>query len=344
MRPRPTDEAATRLVITEYELPRGGQWEPYMLRGDPRFVWPHDVIVDENHVWYTDHYSYVLGRLDRKTGEAVELPYPLPPGGGREQISLEQLRAGNPGGGSHDLLFDSQGNVVIGMDAATVRYDPKANKFVHWTSGNNMFGIDAEDRVWHTDDGGPLFEIDTRAGTITKHEIPTNDGVYDMDTDAKGRTLINIWRNAKIGVFDPKTKTYSEYPTPSPESGPRRGEIDDQGRLWVSLYYAGRIARFDPETGEVKEYPLLPGVEAFAAPWLAPYTTSVDNEHQAVWTTDFNSSRLYRFDMNTERATEYMMPEPYEIRDLTVERGTARPTLWIPSYRPPSKVVKVQMR
>ena len=65
------------------------------------------------------------------------------------------------------------------MDEATVRYNPRTDEFVHWTSGNNMFGLDSEDHVWHTDDGGPLFEIDTATGEITEHPIPTNDGVYD---------------------------------------------------------------------------------------------------------------------------------------------------------------------
>ena len=346
LRPRPTDVASTGLVITEYDIPRGGQRELYMFRGDRRFVWPHDVIVDEDYAWYTDHFSSVLGRLDRKTGEAVELTYPTPPGGGRDmEIPAGQERLGNPGlGGSHDLFFDTQGNVVFGMDEATVRYDPRTDEFVRWTSGNNMFGMDGADHVWHTDDGGPLFEIDTATGAVTEHSIPTNDGAYDMDTDSQGRTLINIWRNAKIGMFDPETKAYSEFPTPTPESGPRRGEIDAQDRLWVALYYAGRVARFDPNTGEIKEFPLFPGTEAFAPPHAAPYSTSVDNEHQFVWTTDFYSSRIFRIDMQTEGVTEYMMPGPYEVRDLTVESGTDRPTFWIPSYRPPSQIVKVQLR
>src|SRR5215471_1768427 len=36
-RPRPTDAASTNLVVTEYALPRGGERELYMLRGDRRF-------------------------------------------------------------------------------------------------------------------------------------------------------------------------------------------------------------------------------------------------------------------------------------------------------------------
>jgi virginiamycin B lyase len=345
VRPRPTDPESARLVITEYDLPRGGTWGIHILRGDPRYVWPHDVVVDQNYAWYTDHFSSVLGRLDKKTGEAVEISYPLPPGGGRDpNIVAGTDRAGNPGGGSHDILFDSKGNLIIGMDDATVRYDPAKNEFVHWLSGNNMFGIDPNDHVWNTDDGGPLFEINTATGEIIKHDIPTNDGVYDMDTDSKGRTLVNIWRNAEIGVFDQATKTYKTYPLLTPESGPRRGEIDKNDNLWVTLYYAGRLAKFNADTGLVTEYPLIPGTKAYEAPWAAPYSATVDNGNQLVWTTDFNSNRLYRFDIATEKFTEYMLPGPYEMRDLTVEEGTERPTLWIPSYRPQSQIVKVQIR
>ena len=68
-RPRPTDAASTNLVVTEYALPRGGERELYMLRGDRRFVWPHDVIMNDKYAYYTDHFSYVLGRIDVKTGE-----------------------------------------------------------------------------------------------------------------------------------------------------------------------------------------------------------------------------------------------------------------------------------
>ena len=84
-RPRPTDAASTNLVVTEYALPRGGERELYMLRGDRRFVWPHDVIMNDKYAYYTDHFSYVLGRVDTKTGEATEIAFPVPKGAGRER-------------------------------------------------------------------------------------------------------------------------------------------------------------------------------------------------------------------------------------------------------------------
>src|SRR5207237_361868 len=130
-RPRPTDAASSNLVVTEYALPRGGERELFMMRGDRRFVWPHDVIVNDKYVYYTDHFSYVLGRIDRKTGEGTEMPFSLPKGAGREGRAMAggDGRPGDPGGGAHELQFDSQGNVIVGMDMGTVKYDPKTGQF-----------------------------------------------------------------------------------------------------------------------------------------------------------------------------------------------------------------------
>jgi hypothetical protein len=48
--------------------------------------------------------------------------------------------------------------------------------------------------------------------------------------------------------------------------------------------------------------------------------------------------------MNTGKSTEYMTPSNYEVRDLKVDTNAARPTVWVPAYRPPSKLVKIQVR
>ena len=94
----------------------------------------------------------------------------------------------------------------------------------------------------------------------------------------------------------------------------------------------------------VREFPLVPGSKPFGPPFAAPYSTSVDDKNQLVWATDFNNNRIFLLDMRTEKTTEFFMPAPYEVRDLTVDRTANRPTVWIPAYRPPSKMVKVQVR
>jgi streptogramin lyase len=345
-RPRPTDAASTRLVVTEYALSRGGERELYMLRGDRRFVWPHDVIVNDTYAYYTDHFSYVLGRVDLKTGEGTEMPFQLPPGAGRGMRGGADGRPGDPGGGAHELQFDRQGNVIVGMDNGTVKYDPKTGQFMIWSVGSPMFGLDPDGNVWNMRRNGELIKIDSNNEAVkpTTFLIPKNKGIYDIDTDSKGRTLLYIWREGKIGIFDPKTVEYAEYKTPTPMAGPRRGQIDGQDRLWAAEFYAGQLLMFDPDKKVIKEYPLVTGTKPYTAPYAAPYSASTDDKNQIVWTNDFNSSRLYRIDMNTGQSTEYMTPSNYELRDLKVDTAAARPTVWVPAYRPPSKLVKIQVR
>jgi hypothetical protein len=348
-RPRPTDAASTNLVVTEYALPRGGDRELYMLRGDRRFVWPHDVIMNDKYAYYTDHFSFVLGPIDIKTGEGTEIPFQAPKGAGREGRAMmgdADTRPGAPGGGAHELQFDRQGNVIVGMDGGTVKYDPETGRFASWTAGRAMFGLDPDGSVWNLQRNGDLAKIDLSSAELkrTTFQIPKNKGIYDTDTDSKGRTDLYIWQEGKIGIFDPRTTQYTEYLTPTPMSGPRRGQIDGQDRLWAAEFYAGQLVMLDPDKKVLKEYPLINGTKPYTAPYAEPYSASADDKNQIVWTHDFSSSRLYRIDMNTGHSTEYLTPSNYEVRDLKVDTAAARPTVWVPAYRPPAKLVKIQVR
>ncbi len=345
-RPRPTDAASTNLVVTEYAVPRGGARDLYLLRGDPRFVWPHDVVMNDKYAYYTDHFSYVLGRLDLKTGAATELPYPLPPGAGRDTTGGGDGRPGDPGGGSLELQFDRYGNVVVGMNNGTVKYDPKTGQFMSWAAGHSQFGLDPDGNVWFLQKQGQLTKLDSNSQALkpTSFVIPKNQGIYGIETDSKSRTDLNIWTEAKIGVFDPKTIEYTEYKTPTPMSGPRRGQVDAHDRLWVGEFYAGQVMMLDPDKKVIKEYPLIAGTKPYTAPYAEPYNVSVDDKNHIVWTHDFSSDRVYRIDTDTGQSTEYMTPSNYEVRNLKVDDAAERPTVWIPAYRPPSMLVKIQVR
>jgi len=337
MRPRPAGDASTRIVVTEYDIPRGGEHDIYTIRRDLKYVWPHDIIMDEDYAYYTDHYSPYFGRLNKKTGEVNEYRFAMP------KRAAGEGGGGMGEGGTHDIAWDSEHRVLFGMGGATLRFDPKTEQFTSWPSGGGMFGVDPEDGVWSVRDEGELYRLDTRTGDIEEYKLPAVDGIYDHEVDSKGRSIINVWDEAKFRLFDPKTEMFKDYPTPTPYSGPRRGDMDSKDRQWVGLYWAGLLGMFDANTGEVKEYDIVPDSKPFGPPFPAPYSAAVDERNQFVWTSDFNSSRIYRFDMKTEKMNEYYMPLPYEVRDMTVDRTAERPTVWIPAYRPPSKMVKIQM-
>ena len=98
--PRPKGKA-TRVVITEYDLPRPT-------------IEPHDVIVDaEGIAWYSNFGEQTLGKLDPKTGKHTEYPVPEP-------------KKGSPTG-ALSVRFDKEQNLWLGMmyQASIAKFDKK---------------------------------------------------------------------------------------------------------------------------------------------------------------------------------------------------------------------------
>ena len=98
----------TRVIITEYDLPRPESQ-------------PHDVIVDkEGIVWYSDFSDQFLGRFDPKTLAIKEYPVPL-------------HREGFPTG-ALDLEVDPDGNLWMALmfQAGIAKFDKKTEKMQTW--------------------------------------------------------------------------------------------------------------------------------------------------------------------------------------------------------------------
>ena len=105
--PRPTGRA-TRVVITEYDLPR-------------KQIQPHDAIVDaDGMVWFTHFGEQFLGKLDPKTGQVSEYPLPV-------------IKPGFPIG-TLDLETDKAGNLWIAMmyQGGVAKFDKATQKFQTW--------------------------------------------------------------------------------------------------------------------------------------------------------------------------------------------------------------------
>src|SRR5207237_5481584 len=84
---RPSGKA-TRVVITEYDLPR-------------KETLPHDAAADSHGmVWYGDFGTHMLGMLDPKTGKVTEYPLPIT----KPAAPL----------GSLDLVLDKQASICMG--------------------------------------------------------------------------------------------------------------------------------------------------------------------------------------------------------------------------------------
>jgi len=95
---------STRVIITEYDLPRQG-------------AQPHDVVMDaDGMIWYSDFSHQILGEMDPATGKVTDHPIPT-------------LRPDEPKG-SLDLELDPQGNPWLAMmyQAGIMKFDRKTKK------------------------------------------------------------------------------------------------------------------------------------------------------------------------------------------------------------------------
>src|SRR4030095_13670293 len=102
--PRPKGKA-TQVIYTVYELPRPD-------------APPHDKVLDvQVNLCYSDFNSQCIGKLELKTGKAVEYPVPQ-----------SRLRQTAQGGLQIDI--DREGRIYFGnmSQMAVVRFDPKTEK------------------------------------------------------------------------------------------------------------------------------------------------------------------------------------------------------------------------
>lgn len=314
VQPRVTGRS-TRVIITEYDLPRKDSQ-------------PHDVIVDSDGiVWYSDFSDQFLGRFDPKTLAVKEYPVPL-------------HRKGFPTG-ALDLEVDPEGNLWMALmfQAGIVKFDKKTERMQTWQLDKDTLKEDSQQamvgpqnwtvdgKVWMNEPSYPgLQRIELATGKTESWKPYENlpkapHSVYGVYADKENNAWFLDSQNENIGFIDAKTGAVTLYPTPTKRSRPRRGRFDNQGRLWFAEFAGERIGMFDIKTKLFKEWAL--GTTEFA-----PYDVVLDKNGDA-WTGGMNADKIIRFNTETAKATEYPLPNPTNIRRVFVDDATTPPTFWV---------------
>jgi virginiamycin B lyase len=323
--PRPTG-AATRVIYTEYDLPR-------------ETISPHDVIIDgRGMVWYSSFGEQNLGRLDPKTGKVAEFP-------------IEEHKPGFPTG-LLGLRSDRDGNLWLGnMYQATIaRFDRKTETFRFWPLQGDE-NIDAaqinmvspqssnvDGKVWTQNNGfAGVHRLDIATGKLETWEpfkgVPGPHNIYDVIPDSKNNVFFTDFRQRHIGRIDAKTGEVKLYEIPTPNSAPRRGTMDAQDRLWFGEYRGDRIGMLDTKTGQFKEWPVAPR-------WSSPYDVITDRNEEA-WTGSMLSDQVTRLNTRTGESINYLLPRNTNIRRVFVDSSTTPVTFWAGSNHGAS-IVKVE--
>jgi virginiamycin B lyase len=312
--PRPTGQA-TRVIITEYDLPR-------------KEIQPHDVIVDQDGgVWFSHFSEQFLSKLDPVSGKITDYPIPV-------------LKPDHPKG-TLDLEADPDGNIWVGMmyQGGMAKFDRKTEKFriypvpAAWQtdatqqSHFSVAGMKADGKVWvKNSDRSQVMKLDPETGeyvNLGSFKIPSNGrpiGIYGIYADSQNNAYILEFGNGGIGKIDAKTGQMAFYPTPTPFSRARRGRVDTQDRLWFAEFGSNGVAVFDPKTEKITEYrkPLT---------WESPYDAVADR-HGSVWEVNESSDRLGRLDPKTGEWVNYPLPRYSNLRRVFVDDRTAKVAVW----------------
>ena len=326
--PRPKGRA-TKVVITEYDLPRK-DWQP------------HDVIVDKwGMVWFSDFGDQFMGRMDPKTGKVESIALPLMKTDGSPKGGLEIGEAPN-------------GDIwVSGMYQGGIYRWERATAKVHaykipdqWQTPSTQESMvspqhsDVDGYVWTNDQQDhSLLRLDPKTGIyeqmgVTKDVNGKPIPGYGMPTDLKNRPFLLEFSGTRIGWFDPDKKVAEVFTTPFTGSRPRRGRVDAEGRLWFAEYGGNGIGMFDPKTKSIKEWQLT-------IPWSQPYDVVASKGGAEAWTGSMLTDYVSRLDTRSGEVVDYLLPRNTNIRRVFVEEAGDKQALWVGSNHGGS-IVKVE--
>ena len=322
--PRPKGRA-TRVVVTEYDLPR-------------KTIAPHDVRIDRNgqngsgpngsgHVWYSDFVENFLGELDPQTGAVTEYPIPV-------------AKPGFPAG-TLDLEPDADGNLWLALMFQTglARFDMarKTFKIFPLPAALNDDAMQqsmvmpasasVDGKVWTNDVARQsIMRLDTKTGAyerINPFAFLGNSHLhapYGMAADKANDLYFMDFGGEAVGRVDAKSLAPTLFPTPTEKSRPRRTMLDAQGHLWFTEFAANKLAMFDLKTEAFKEW-------AVPTPHTYPYDVFRDKNGE-LWSGGMASDRVLRFDPQTGQSVEYLLPRPTNIRRVFVDDSTSPVTFW----------------
>ena len=292
--PRPTGRA-TRVVITEYDLPR-------------KTIAPHDVRADaDGAIWYSNFVEPYLGRLDPATGEHTEYAYPiLKPGFPTGALAMEPDADGN-----WWLALMFQGGLAK-FDVKTKTFQvfpmpPAMNNDATQQSMVMPRQSHVDGKVWTNEvSRQAILRLDLATGAYERIEpfadMPnrTSHSPYGLAADASNNLYFMDFGDQNIGRVDAKTGSVTLYPTPTPHSRPRRTMLDPQGHLWFAEFAANKLAMFDIKQETFQEWDV-------PTPHTYPYDVFLDRNGD-LWSGSMSSDQVLRFNPTTGASIEYLLP------------------------------------
>lgn len=232
------------------------------------------------------------------------------------------------------ITIDDSGMVyfVQTNTGKVAKFDPATEYFVEYPNPDwpanartMSWGIDHsyDGNVWYTDDlFNSLWKFSTSDGKYERVGFPTKEDALPQHLKILGNQIIvNDFYEGKISFYDisqtAKDKTYTNIPSPMPNSFVGSFDVDYDGNIWYTnwlLRQGGALVKFDntkfnefikSNTGQ--NVTVLEFSQAYNLPSTigAPNGLSADKNGN-IWIADTASSAFYRFTESDKTFTKYI--------------------------------------
>ena len=292
--PRLTGES-TKVIITEYDLPNeliqphdvilddeGTVWytdfgQMFLGKMDPdtgevtqypipitKPDWPVgtlDLEADrEGNIWVGVMYQANIAKFDPKTEQFQQWNVPAEWQSDSSQTGHLAVRATHVDG--KVWMKNSDETNIYRMDLATGEFEDLGVQFdattgrklgvygIHSDSNNNAYLLDFS--------SNNIGKLDAVTGELTVYKTPSEGSRPRRGrVDGQDRLWFAEYGTNAIGVFDPDTEVFAEWPVPTPWSAPYDAVYDNaHDQAWTGSMFSDRVSRLDVETGQYVEYPL----------------------------------------------------------------------------------------
>lgn len=239
----------------------------------------------DGSIWYAGQFGNLIGRIDRKTGQAKE--YPLPPDALPHTVQLDPKGrpwySGNKNG-TIGWIDPATGKATVykmpdpaAKDTHTITFDKKGTAYFTFQHSNMVGRLNP--------DTGEIKLVKVAA----ERSQP-----YDVKFDAEGMLWVSCNARPCLLKVHPDTLQVTEVKLPLAGTTVRRLDIAPDGMIWYVNSGRGRLGRLNPKSGEIKEW------DSPSGPRSHPYGIAVLDG--AVW---YNESgvrpdMLVRFDIAGE--------------------------------------------
>ena len=311
---------ATRVVVTEYELPRV-------------LISAHDVAGDsKGNIWYTSHKTSHVGVLDPRTGIVKEYTVPRTPGAlsGTHRVAVDK----------NDIVWFSEN-----WSHKLTRLDPRTGQFTQMpievesplnSAGFSNFGLAPNGDIWETN-AGSVIRIRPENGVakvINQYKMGKEPSTYDNMVSDDG----NFWvgggpasGGTTMKLLDIQTGKLETLELPR-HMAAARGGMDRNGDAWFGGR-GGSIVQLDTSERRIREY--WPPVAT------AEFYEAMPDDKGDVWAGELHGSGFLRLNPRTDQWTEYQMPEPYaHDRRTWIDNSTDPVSVWYVDYQ--GYIVRIQ--